>query len=133
METSIVLSHISAAAILVYIMDFVQRTDKIPWINRNTTRLNMAVRIVLSLVGNAGVHWAWGGTWATGRTIMISIPALAAILHWASNAVGQYFMQHMGERILDIGRTWKITPELIGQIAEQVAQTIAAKQAAPKS
>jgi hypothetical protein len=129
MENSIVLSHISSAAMLAYLMDFLQRTDRIPWITRDTTKLNTAIRIVLALFGNAGVHWAWGGTWVSGRTLMISIPALAAILHWASASIGQYFMQHMGERIMDIGRTWKITPALIRQIAEQVAAIIAAKQA----
>jgi hypothetical protein len=129
METNILYTHITAAALFAYLMDHLQRWGKIPWINRETTKLNTGIRLVLSFLATVGIHWTWGGTWTEGRQIVVAIPAIGVLGHALWNWAGQFAMQHFGERVLDVGRTWKIDPKVFNDLVEAIASKIQGVQA----
>jgi hypothetical protein len=82
--------------VLAYALDYIKRIEAIPKVSYYTTRLNTAIRIVLSGVGTLGVSWVWSPA-GTGHQLLINIPAwtviIAGLWHWATN----YGVQHMTE------------------------------------
>lgn len=100
MESNIFFTHLTSAALFAYLLDLLQRWEKVPWITRQTTKLNTAMRLLLSSIATLGIHWTWGGTWSSGRELVIAIPALASIGHALFNLAGQYALQHGWEKLL---------------------------------
>jgi hypothetical protein len=132
METNILFTHLTSAALFGYLMNKAMTWEKIPWINYHTQKLNSILRLALSGLTTLGIHWTWGGTWSTGRQVMIVIPALAVIGHALFQWLGQYAMQHGWERMLDIGRTYKLDPQAFNDLVEAIAVKVAQQQA-PKA
>jgi hypothetical protein len=131
MEPNILYTHLTAAALFGYVMNKLMNWNKVPWINYHTQKLNAWLRAGLSFLTTIGIHWTWGGTWSTGRTMAITIPALAVLGNAAFQWAGQYAMQHGFERILDIGRTFQLDPKAFNDLVEAIGQRL--QQPAPKT
>lgn len=127
MEPNILYTHITAAAAFAYVMTHLQQWNKIPWINKDSKRVNTYLRAVMSAFANVGIHWTWAGSWGVGRTLTITIPALAVIGHALFTWLGQYSVQHGFEKVFNIGG--RVDP----QVLDDVANAVVAKLAAPKS
>lgn len=125
-DQGILYSHITAAAAWSYVMDHAMRSPKLSFIRRDTPKVNAAIRVVTATLTSAGIGWVWGGhwNWSQGSTLTINLPAIGLLVVWLWHAFGQYAMQHFGERLLDIGRTWKIDPQVLGQLAQAVANEL---------
>jgi hypothetical protein len=104
-------------------MDHAMRSPKFDWIRRDTPYFNAGIRAVLSLLSDVGITWVWAGhwSWSAGAAITINLPAIESIAVFFYHWFGQFAMQHFGERVLDIGRTWKLDPQVLGQLAQVVA------------
>jgi len=124
-EANILYSHLTAGAIFAYLMSHLQQWQKLPWINKDSKRINALVRLAMSGVATLGIHWTWAGSWGAGRTLTISIPAASVLLHTAFTWFGQYATQHGWEKVFNIGG--RVDP----QVMEDFAEAVAAKLAAP--
>jgi hypothetical protein len=133
LEPNILYTHITAAAIFAYLLDHLQQWEKVPWINRETKKLNAWLRVALSGIATLGIHWTWSGTWSAGRQVMITIPALSVLAHTAFNWIGQYSIQYFGEQGLKVGTTFKLDPKAFNDLVEAMVEAVAQKLQGPKA
>jgi len=124
MEPNILYTHLTSAALFAYLLSYVQQWSKIPWVTRDTAKVNAALRLVLAFLANAGITWAWSGTWETGRTVLITFPTLAVMAHFVFNLAGQYALQQGGEKVFNIGS--RLDPKVLDDVAAAVAAKVAA-------
>lgn len=93
--TSPLETSIYAGAASAYIIQFLQKWPKTPWITDHTKWITAGIRIGLSGASALGVSWAWGGLEGGGHSLTITIPALSVIFvglwHW----FGQYALTHL--------------------------------------
>jgi hypothetical protein len=94
MDSNLMFTHLTSAAICAYVLQLLQQWKALPWITAHTTWLNVALRALLSGASAVGIHSAWTGTSATGWQIVIGIPAASVLAHGLFEWVGQYSLQH---------------------------------------
>jgi hypothetical protein len=123
-EPNILYTHLTAGALFAYLLAHVQQWNKIPWITKDTAKMNAAIRLGLAALANLGIHWTWSGTWTAGRTLMIAIPSLSVLGHAAFNLAGQYATQHGWEKVFNIGG--RIDPKVMNDVAETIAAKLVA-------
>lgn len=127
MEANILYTHLTAGALSAYLLSQLQQWQKIPWVTKDTAKVNAAIRLGLATVANVGIHWTWSGTWAAGRVLTIAIPSLSVLGHAAFTLAGQYATQHGWEKVFNIGG--RIDPKVLNDVAEAIAAKIAALKA----
>lgn len=92
--TSTLQTSLYASAASAYIVQFIQRWDKTPWVTEHTKWMTAGLRLALSFVSAVGVSWAWAAKEGGGHTITIAIPGLAALLIGIWHLFGQYATTH---------------------------------------
>jgi hypothetical protein len=92
--TGLLSTQIGAAAVSAYAIQLLQRWSKAPWITEHTKGINVAARLVTSVVATLGVSWAWGDISNGGHTLLITIPSAVDLLHAAWHIFVQYAIQH---------------------------------------
>lgn len=93
---SLLMSHLSATAINVYILQWLKGCSKVTWITAQTKNLNRVLAVVLSGLKVIGIHAVWNpeshSLLITGLTLM-GIITLA--WHWFNSFVLQELMYRM--------------------------------------
>lgn len=78
-------TQLTAAAASAYLLNLLQRWEKVPWITQHTVGISHAVRAVLALAATVGIGWQWS---AADHTLTITGLSLTALLvggwHWFS-------------------------------------------------
>lgn len=92
--TSTLQTSLYASAASAYIVQFIQRWDKTPWVTEHTKWMTTGLRLGLSFVSAVGVSWAWAAKEGGGHTITIAIPGLASLLIGIWHVFGQYAFTH---------------------------------------
>jgi hypothetical protein len=92
--TDPILSSVTAAAACSFLLDRIQKSEKLPWISAHTTTINTVAKLVMSGLSTIGIAHAWTPSVAGGGTLVLTIPALPVIAvglwHW----FGQFAIQH---------------------------------------
>lgn len=105
MEPNLLFSQLTAGAALAYLLQLIQKWDKLPWITQHTKVVTVAFRAVLALAATVGISFQWNGA---AHTLMIEGLSASTIgmglWHW----FGQYAMQHGWGQLLNVGTTSKM-------------------------
>jgi hypothetical protein len=81
----------STALLVSLVIQAVKNSSLVPWINRQTPKLNMAISMAAALATQLGIHWAYNAT-----TDTVAIVGLhAALTHGLWQAVQQWVAQHL--------------------------------------
>ena len=115
---SLITTQVGAAAASSYILNFVQRWRKIPWVTSHTAGINMVIRGALALVATIGISWQWN---AADHTLLISGLSLMAILHGCWSWFTQYAMTHGFGSLFDAAQA-KPVAEAMGVSQDQPVQ-----------
>jgi hypothetical protein len=100
MNPNILFTHLTSAAALAYLMQILQSWKAVPWVTRDTTKINTILRAVLAAGATVGIGVAWTSSAGGGHQLTIAIPSIGALAHAAFSAFGQYALQHGWENIL---------------------------------
>lgn len=76
MESSIVISHVTAAGIVVGAINWLKGSKYFPWITAEKTKLLRGLAVVGAALGAGGISYAWD---PSHRILSFQIPTLAAI------------------------------------------------------
>ncbi len=79
MQDTLFTNQVGVSVLVVYVLEWLKRTDKISWISENTDRLNRAVAIIVAFLTSIGFQFAMTGDWRSGGTITITVPSLTAV------------------------------------------------------
>lgn len=103
MPDNILFSHLTSAAIFAYVLQLLQRWEKLPWVTAHTAWVNIGLRALFSFAANVGIGWVWNGhlAWNTGASVTITIPGLAIVAHGLYHLMGQFGLQHGFLKILN--------------------------------
>ena len=76
--------------IVAHIIEWAKNSQKIPWINKDTDKLNKAVSVLIAVLSGIGVHIAFD---ASAGSLTITGLALKSLLPAIYSAVKQYIAQ----------------------------------------
>jgi len=92
--TDPILSSVTAAAACSMLLDRIQKSKLIPWVNAHSTSINLTAKLVMSGLATIGIAHAWTPAVTGGGTLVLTIPSLPVIgiglWHW----FGQFAIQH---------------------------------------
>jgi len=74
-ETSIVISHVTAAGIVVGAINWLKSSPYFPWITAEKTKLLRVAAVLGAAIGAGGIHYAWN---PAARMLSFSVPTFAA-------------------------------------------------------
>lgn len=87
------------AYVAAMVIDWLKRTNWVPWINHNTDKLNRVVSIVAAIGQTAGFNFIFEGTLDAGGILHVSIPSLSAIVHFATDSVYTFAAQEFAYKV----------------------------------
>jgi hypothetical protein len=85
--------QIGIAAAVVWVLEFLKRSNWFPWLNQNSATINRVVSIAVALIAAVGVTMNISGNLDLGGTITISFPSLPAMLDAGSHFLSQIALQ----------------------------------------
>jgi len=83
----------SSAIIVTVILQVLKRSGKVPWISKETGRLNAVLGVVLAGLSAAGVSYSFDFDNATGDMVAHVQLNAWAVLHWLEHSVAQWAAQ----------------------------------------
>lgn len=102
---NMLLSYLAATGACTYLLQFLQKSAKTPWITAHTTKINAAVRLLLALGASLGLSWGWTSNADHSHVLTIAIPGAMALAKGTVHLVGQYFAQHAAGKVISINET----------------------------
>lgn len=87
--------QIEAAALAVGAIELLKRLSFMPWINRNSDKLNRFISIVIALAYTGGFTVATEGSLLGGGHIVLSFAGAAGLLHLLGGSGQQYMIQEL--------------------------------------
>jgi hypothetical protein len=95
---SVLFSHFTSAALVVWIMQFLKNAKWFPWLqNEGQIWTKRFVSIFGALAAHTGINYAWhaGGILPNGAAyqLVLNIPPLAVLAEFLWRWAGQYIMQ----------------------------------------
>lgn len=102
MDANLLMTQITAGAACAYLLQLLQKWEKVPWITQHTVYINTGVRAVLALLAVVGITEAWTPNPGGGGVLAFTIPPATVILHGIWHWFGQYALQHGWGKILDV-------------------------------
>lgn len=99
MDSNIVITQVSSAAILVWVLQRLKSATWFPWLqNEGQVVAKRIISIAAAIGSHTGISWVWAPAAAAAagsHTLTLTIPALAVIAvtvwHWLS----QYILQEL--------------------------------------
>jgi ethanolamine transporter EutH len=91
MENELI-SQITSAAIVVYLLQAVKRSHLIPWLTMETATLNHLIAVCAAAVSAIGIHFAYS---AEEGTLVVTGLTLSGLLHSGWHVLNQYAMQRI--------------------------------------
>ncbi len=83
-------SQAGVSVILVYLLQWLKGSPWFPWLSARTDTINRVLAIAVAFFTSVGFQVSMTGTWTSGGTLVIQIPAatavLSVILHTASQS-----------------------------------------------
>ena len=73
-------STFAASAVVVWVLQMVKKSEKVPWITKETAKINRIVAVLLSGVAALGVTWVFAPAANGGHTLSISIPSAVTLV-----------------------------------------------------
>lgn len=72
-------STFAASAVVVWLLQIIKKSQKVPWITKDTAKINRLVAVLLSGVAALGVTWVFVPSTNGAHTLTITIPSIAVI------------------------------------------------------
>jgi hypothetical protein len=85
--------QVGAAALIVYIIQFLKYSPWASWYTAHSGTLNRWTSVVLAFVSSAGILWAMNGNVLEGGTLTITFPPLVQIINAVLHGFGQVAIQ----------------------------------------
>jgi hypothetical protein len=85
--------QIGIAAGVVWLLEFLKRSNWFPWLNQNSALVNRIVSIAVALIAAIGVTMNITGNLQLGGSITIAFPSLSAMLDAGSHFLAQLALQ----------------------------------------
>lgn len=98
-------SQFTAAAVLEYLLHFLQKWSKTPWITEHTQGITVACRATLAFFATLGINWKYTGA---DHTLIITGLSAVAIATGLWHVISQYAMQHAFGGLVRSGNLDKI-------------------------
>jgi hypothetical protein len=111
-------TQFTAAALVEFLLRFLQKWSKTPWITDHTTGITLACRAVLAFVATLGITWKYSGD---THELIIGGLSLVAILTALWHFAGQFATQHVFGKLLQSGNLDKIKAIVQVAVAEAIA------------
>lgn len=73
-------STFAASAVVVWLLQIIKKSEKIPWITKETAKINRIVAVLLSGVAALGVTWTFTPTANGGHLFSAAIPSTVTLL-----------------------------------------------------
>lgn len=73
-------STFAASAVVVWVLQIIKKSEKIPWITKDSAKINRLVAVFLSGVAALGVTWVFAPAANGGHTLSISIPSAVTLV-----------------------------------------------------
>ena len=100
-ELGVTAGQLPIAFWVVWILEKIKKSEKIPWIHDNSNTLNRIIGIVGATLASAGINWKVEGAILAGQTITITLPALGSLIHFfIFDAARSYGVQQVFYRII---------------------------------
>jgi len=112
-------SQFTAAALVEWLLHFLQRWSKTPWISEHTTGITIAVRSVLAFGATLGITWQYS---AADHTLMIGGLSAVAIFTGLWHFASQYAMQQGFGGLIRSGNMDKIKAIVQTAVGEAIAE-----------
>jgi len=122
-------SQFTAAAVLEYLLHFLQKWSKTPWITEHTEKITIACRTSFAFAATLGINWKYSGD---THTLVISGLSAIVIITGLWHVVSQYAMQHAFGGLVRSGNLEKIKAIVQAAVAEAIANQIVPTQVATK-
>ena len=117
---SIAVSHITAAAVSVGVIQWLKNSKWFPWITQERSRVMRGAAILTAGVGAVGIHYTWD---PTARSLTFAIPTFAALLGAGVAYVKSFALQELA---------YQATKKTdFGSLVASVADAIKGKAATP--
>lgn len=107
-------SQFTAAAVLEYLLHFLQKWSKTPWITEHTTKITIGFRALFAFAATLGINWKYSGD---THTLVITGLSAIAIATGVWHLVSQYAMQHAFGGLVRSGNLDKIK-EIVADAVE---------------
>jgi len=96
-------SQFTAAALLEYLLHWLQRWSKTPWITEHTQWITVGARAIFACAATVGISWKY-----EGGTLVIAGLGAATLLPGIWHLISQYAMQHAFGGLVRSGNLDKI-------------------------
>jgi hypothetical protein len=111
-------SQFTAAAVLEYLLHFLQKWSKTPWITDHTNGITVAARAVFAFAATLGITWKYSGD--THELVIGGLSAIAiGVGLW--HVISQYAMQHAFGGLVRSGNLDKIKAIVTVAVAQAIA------------
>jgi hypothetical protein len=95
-DTSLVLTQVTVSAIVVALIEWMKRTNRLSWINVETEKLNRAVAFVGATVSAIGIHMTWNHGANPGSYLLgISGLTVMGVTHGLWTVTKSFVMQQI--------------------------------------
>lgn len=121
-------SQFTAAAILEYLLHFLQKWSKTPWISEHTEHITVVTRAVFAFLATLGINWKYSGD---THTLIISGLSAIAIATGVWHCLSQYAMQHAFGGLVRSGNLDKIKAIVTVAVAQALVSEANATPAVP--
>lgn len=84
---SVLMTQATFAFLAVRALEWVKRAKQIPWVSRESRKLNRALAIVLAFLAQHGVHVLWHADWTAGNfgfSLSGLTPAVLGLIAWGT-------------------------------------------------
>ena len=98
---SILMSHLTSAAMFAYALQLLQKWDKMPWVTAHTAWVNIGLRALFSFAATLGIGFVWAGSFGAG-VLTVTIPAATVLAHGLYHFLGQFSMQHAWLKVFQL-------------------------------
>ena len=85
--------QIGIAAGVVWLLEWLKRSNWFPWLNQNSVLVNRVVSIVVALIAAIGVTMSITGNLQLGGSLTITFPSLPTMLDAGSHFLTQLVLQ----------------------------------------
>lgn len=92
MIDSVVISHVTAAAVSVAFINWLKKSEWFPWITQEKARVMRAVALLTAAAASIGIAYTWD---PAARLLSFHIPTLVAVVGMAVGYVKSFAIQEL--------------------------------------
>lgn len=88
------LSQVTSAAIVVYLLQWLKKTKLVTFITVETTTLNRMIAAIGAAIAAFGIHWTYDASVAGGQLVITGL-SFSALAHGAWHWANQFALQQL--------------------------------------